>query len=87
MASPPRPSSRTDFSTREIEVLELASQGMTNPQIARRLELSVHAIKFHLASIYRKLGAANRTEAAVAWALTTSRSGESSDRLHSPPAA
>jgi DNA-binding CsgD family transcriptional regulator len=43
---------------------------MTNPQIAIRLELSVHAIKFHLASIYRKLGAANRTEAAVAWALT-----------------
>jgi len=85
MASPPRPSSRTAFSTREIEVLELASQGMTNPQIARRLELSVHAIKFHLASIYRKLGAANRTEAAVAWALTTN--GESSDRLHSPPAA
>ena len=87
MASPPRPSSRTAFSTREIEVLELASQGMTNPQIARRLELSVHAIKFHLASIYRKLGAANRTEAAVAWALTTNGHGESSDRLHSPPAA
>ena len=54
---------RQGFSDREIEVLELASQGMTNPQIAKRLELSVHAIKFHLASIYRKLGAANRTEA------------------------
>ena len=64
------PSSRNGFSNREIEVLELASMGMTNPQIASRLELSVHAIKFHLASIYRKLGAANRTEAAVAWALT-----------------
>jgi DNA-binding NarL/FixJ family response regulator len=60
---------------------------MTNPQIARRLELSVHAIKFHLASIYRKLGAANRTEAAVAWALAMNGSGESSDRLQSPPAA
>jgi len=87
MASPRRPNSRSGFSSREIEVLELASQGMTNPQIARRLELSVHAIKFHLASIYRKLGAANRTEAAVAWALTTNGNGGSSDRVQSPPAA
>ena len=60
---------RQGFSDREIEVLELASQGMTNPQIAKRLELSVHAIKFHLASIYRKLGVANRTEAAVAYTV------------------
>jgi DNA-binding NarL/FixJ family response regulator len=78
---------RSGFSNREIEVLELASQGMTNPQIASRLELSVHAIKFHLASIYRKLGAANRTEAAVAWALTMNGHGESGDRISSPPAA
>ena len=78
---------RSGFSNREIEVLELASQGMTNPQIATRLELSVHAIKFHLASIYRKLGAANRTEAAVAWALTMNGNGEAGDRISSPPAA
>jgi DNA-binding NarL/FixJ family response regulator len=62
------------FSSREIEVLELASQGMTNPEIATRLGLSVHAIKFHLGSVYKKLGAANRTEAAVAYALTMSQS-------------
>jgi DNA-binding NarL/FixJ family response regulator len=78
---------RSGFSNREIEVLELASQGMTNPQIAKRLELSVHAIKFHLASIYRKLGAANRTEAAVAWALTSNGHGEAGERISSPPAA
>ena len=85
-----RPMSRTPrsgFSNREIEVLELASQGMTNPQIAKRLELSVHAIKFHLASIYRKLGAANRTEAAVAWALTMNAHSEPADQISSPPAA
>jgi DNA-binding NarL/FixJ family response regulator len=76
MPQSPRPSSRNGFSNREIEVLELASMGMTNPQIASRLELSVHAIKFHLASIYRKLGAANRTEAAVAWALTMNGHGD-----------
>jgi DNA-binding NarL/FixJ family response regulator len=58
------------FTRREIEVLELASQGMTNSEIAGRLELSVHAIKFHLAAVYRKLGVANRTEAAVAYALS-----------------
>ena len=58
------------FSRREMEVLELASEGMTNPEIAVRLGLSVHAIKFHLGSIYKKLGAANRTEAAVAYALS-----------------
>lgn len=80
-------SSRKRFSTREIEVLELAAQGMTNPQIASRLELSVHAIKFHLASIYRKLGAANRTEAAVAWALTMNGHGQNGDGLSSPPSA
>jgi DNA-binding NarL/FixJ family response regulator len=87
MSAMAQPRSRNGFSNREIEVLELASQGMTNPQIAKRLELSVHAIKFHLASIYRKLGAANRTEAAVAWALTMNGHGESSDRVSSPPAA
>jgi DNA-binding NarL/FixJ family response regulator len=54
------------LSPREIEVLEMISRGFTNPQIADRLNVSVHAVKFHLASVYRKLGVANRTEAAVA---------------------
>ena len=46
-------------------MLDLASLGLTNGQIAARMELTVHAVKFHLAGIYRKLGVANRTEAAV----------------------
>lgn len=50
---------------RELEVLGLTADGSTNNEIARRLSLSVSAVKFHLASIYRKLGVANRTEAAV----------------------
>jgi DNA-binding NarL/FixJ family response regulator len=53
------------LSSREVEVLEMASLGLRNADIASRLGLSVHAIKFHLAAIYRKLGVANRTEAAV----------------------
>jgi DNA-binding NarL/FixJ family response regulator len=35
--------------------------------MAGELELTVHAIKFHLAAVYRKLGVSNRTEAAVAY--------------------
>ena len=51
------------LSRREREVMHCASQGMTNAQIAAELAVSTHAVKFHLASIYRKLGVANRTEA------------------------
>ena len=59
--------SRTEPRTltpREAEVLELVAHGLSNGQLAERLGVTVHAIKFHLASIYRKLGVANRTEAA-----------------------
>jgi two-component system, NarL family, nitrate/nitrite response regulator NarL len=52
---------------RELEVLRMISSGMTNAEAGRRLELSVHAIKFHLAEVYRRLGVSNRTEAAVAY--------------------
>lgn len=48
---------------REIEVLGLIAQGMTNKQIAHALQISEHTVKFHVSSIYSKLGAANRTEA------------------------
>jgi DNA-binding CsgD family transcriptional regulator len=52
---------------RELEVLEMISFGLTNAEAARRLQVSVHAIKFHLAAIYSRLGVTNRTEAAVAY--------------------
>jgi DNA-binding CsgD family transcriptional regulator len=45
----------------------MASLGLRNAEIAERLGLSVHAIKFHLAAVYKKLGAANRTEAVVTY--------------------
>jgi len=57
--------SNNSLSPRECEVLRLATRGLTNAEIAARMEVTVHAVKFHLASIYRKLGVANRTEAAV----------------------
>lgn len=54
------------LSPRELQVLEGAARGATNVQIASDLSVSIHAVKFHLASVYRKLGVANRTEAVVA---------------------
>jgi len=48
---------------REIEVLELLAEGLPNKSIAMRLAISDQTVKFHVASIYGKLGAANRTDA------------------------
>jgi DNA-binding NarL/FixJ family response regulator len=55
------------LSAREVQVMKLMTEGMTNQQIAGRLCVTVHAVKFHLASIYRKLDVNNRTEAVVAF--------------------
>jgi DNA-binding NarL/FixJ family response regulator len=55
------------LSPRELEVLDMAALGLTNVQIGNRLHVSVHAVKFHLAAVYKKLGVANRTEAAVVY--------------------
>ena len=52
-----------DLTAREMEVLELLSEGLANKQIAYELEISEHTVKFHVSSIYNKLGATNRTEA------------------------
>ena len=52
---------------REFEVLEMVSHGSTNAQVASELGVTVHAVKFHVASILRKTGSRNRTEAAVSF--------------------
>jgi len=51
------------LTTREREVLELVSQGLSNKLIARRLQISEHTVKFHISSISTKLGASSRTDA------------------------
>src|SRR5438067_3090156 len=56
---------RTGLSEREVEVVQLAAAGGTNRDIAERLSLSQHTIARHLANARAKLGAANRTEAAM----------------------
>ncbi len=48
---------------RETEVLRLLAAGLGNKEMASRLAISEHTIKFHVASIMGKLGAASRTEA------------------------
>jgi len=53
------------LSSREIEVLNLIAEGLTNPEIASRLYLSLNTIKVHSRNIYGKLGATNRTQAAA----------------------
>jgi two-component system, NarL family, response regulator YdfI len=50
---------------REIEVLRLLADGLANKEIAARLSISEHTVKFHVASIMGKLGAGSRTEAAT----------------------
>jgi DNA-binding NarL/FixJ family response regulator len=51
------------LTTREIEILQLLAIGLTNKQIALRLKISAHTIKFHVSAIFGKLGTNNRVEA------------------------
>lgn len=48
---------------REGEVLGLLARGLSNKQIARELGISEHTVKFHISSLYSKLGVGNRAEA------------------------
>ena len=54
------------LTAREIEVLEMMAEGMSNRAIARHLKISSHTVKFHVASVLGKLGARSRTEAVTA---------------------
>ena len=48
---------------RELAILRLVAEGMSNLDIASKLYVTEQTVKFHLSNIYRKLGVANRTEA------------------------
>lgn len=65
-AAPARPAAQPGVETltpRELEVLRMLAEGTGNKQIARRLGISEHTVKFHVGSILAKLGAGSRTEA------------------------
>jgi DNA-binding CsgD family transcriptional regulator len=55
------------LSAREVEILDLVAEGLTNREIARRFWVAENTVKFHLSRIYRKIGVANRTAAAMWW--------------------
>lgn len=50
---------------REIEVLQLVAEGLSNKEIAQRLFISTSTVKFHINSIYTKMGVHGRVQAAI----------------------
>jgi DNA-binding NarL/FixJ family response regulator len=52
------------LTSRELEVLRLAAEGLPNAQVAKRLWISEPTVKYHLSRTYEKLGVSNRTGAA-----------------------
>ena len=54
---------RTLLTPREAQILDAIADGLTNKAIARRLGISLHTVKFHVESVFRKLGASTRPEA------------------------
>jgi DNA-binding CsgD family transcriptional regulator len=57
---------------RELDVLGAIMDGLTNKLIARQLDISLHTVKFHVESVFRKLGVRTRAEA-VAKALESTQ--------------
>jgi DNA-binding NarL/FixJ family response regulator len=56
------------LSPREVEVVALITQGLSNQEIVERLHLSANTLKSHIRQAYRKIGASSRAQA-VAWAM------------------
>jgi two-component system, NarL family, response regulator YdfI len=64
-AASPGAMHETPLSAREIEVLRMIADGLANKQIAARLGISEHTVKFHVASVFAKLHASTRAEAVM----------------------
>jgi NarL family two-component system response regulator LiaR len=65
LVSPPQPTEDFQLTDRELEVLVLLAEGLTNQQSAQRLSISQSTLKYHMNNIYRKLGVQTRSEALV----------------------
>ena len=59
----PAPKAADELTRRELEILGLVAEGLSNGQLAKMLWVTEQTVKFHLSNIYRKLHVANRTEA------------------------
>lgn len=59
----PEAEARALLTPREAQILDAIADGLTNKAIGRRLGISLHTVKFHVESVFRKLGASTRTEA------------------------
>ena len=70
-----RPSADQGLTDRELEILQLMVDGLSNPDIAKKLFVSRSTVKFHVSNILMKLGASSRTEA-VSMAIHGSWSNE-----------
>ena len=65
LVSPPQPAVDYGLTARELEVLVLLAEGLTNQQSAERLSISQSTLKYHMNNIYQKLGVQTRSEALV----------------------
>jgi DNA-binding NarL/FixJ family response regulator len=80
-----------DLTRREVEILRLVAEGLSNAELARMLWVTEQTVKFHLSNIYRKLNVSNRTEASR-WAqlnglLPTHIATRSNGNGHAPALA
>jgi DNA-binding NarL/FixJ family response regulator len=75
---------KAKLTARELETLAALADGLTNREIAKRLWLTEQTVKFHLSSVYRKLGVSSRTEAlAATYARRVDRSRTAGSRVPS----
>lgn len=65
LLSPPQPAVDFHLTDRELEVLVLLAEGLTNQQSALKLSISQSTLKFHMTNIFQKLGVQTRSEALV----------------------
>ena len=74
----PQPATRANpagLTARQLDVLELVREGLTDAEIAQRLVLSVKTVNHHVAAILAKLGADNRRDAARRYPGAVARTG------------
>jgi DNA-binding NarL/FixJ family response regulator len=66
--TPPDTDGVAGLSAREVQVLALIAEGLTNQEIADRVFVSINSVKTYIRSAYRKIGVNSRSQAAV-WAM------------------